>query len=92
MSDLISRSALFEKLEKDSTYDLDFYDSELREIIETQPTAYDIEKVVAELEEEHKKAFGKYREAFELYREEFWRGRMSGLTSAIEIVRKGGAT
>ena len=56
MSDLISRSALIEKLEEK------MFDSKLMcpvikltdliELIDEQPTAYDVEKVVAELEEE----------------------------------------
>ena len=47
---LIDADALYEKLQKDSSYDLDFFDSELREVIETIPTAYDVENVIAELE------------------------------------------
>lgn len=57
MSDLISRSALIKKLESMSS-DNDvrnnshqFTYKELAYIICNQPTAYDVEKVVAELEE-----------------------------------------
>lgn len=46
---LIDADDLYEKLQKDSTYDLDFMDSELREIIDNQPTAFDTEKVVEQL-------------------------------------------
>lgn len=51
MSRLIDADVLYEKLQKDSTYDLDFMDSELREIIDNAPTAFDTEKVVEQLEE-----------------------------------------
>ena len=51
MSRLIDADDLYEKLQKDSTYDLDFMDSELREIIDNQPTAFDTERVVELLEE-----------------------------------------
>lgn len=47
-----------------------------------------IEKLIGRLEEEKEKAFSQYRESFELYREEFWRGRMGGFTNAIEIVNQ----
>lgn len=47
---LIDADALYEKLQNDSTYDLDFLDYELREIIGNQPTAFDTEKVVEQLE------------------------------------------
>ena len=50
MSRLIDADDLYEKLQKDSTYDLDFMDSELREIIDNQPTAFDTEKVVEQLD------------------------------------------
>ncbi len=51
------------------------------ERINEQPTAYDVEKVVAELEE-----------AFPInpYPNEFTNGRDLGIKKAIEIVRKGG--
>jgi len=49
MGRLIDADALYEKLQNDSSYDLDFFDAELRQIIEGTPTAYDVEKVVAEL-------------------------------------------
>ena len=50
MGRLIDADALYEKLQNDSSYDLDFFDAELRQIIEGTPTAYDVEKVVTELE------------------------------------------
>lgn len=47
-----------------------------------------IEKLIGRLEEGREKSFSEYTEAFELYREEFWRGRMGGFTNAIEIVNQ----
>lgn len=47
-----------------------------------------IEKLIDRLEEEREKSFSEYTEVFELYREEFWRGRMGGFTNAIEIVNQ----
>ena len=55
MSDLISRSALLKKIAEE--YDLNYGEilinpERFYEMVEEQPTAYDISKVVAELEEE----------------------------------------
>lgn len=47
-----------------------------------------IEKLIGRLEEEREKSYSEYCEAFELYREEFWRGRMGGFTNAIKIVNE----
>ena len=58
MGDLISRSALIEVIKKQKV-DNDAYCSmcieTMAEIVEEQPTAYDVEKVVAELEESGQK-------------------------------------
>ena len=55
-----------------------------------QPTAYNVEKVVAELDVKARKSLEKYKESFELFQEEYWRGNMNGYGNAIEIVRNGG--
>ena len=47
-----------------------------------------VEKLIKSLEEEKEKSFAKYRESFELHREEFWRGRIGGLMKATEIVNQ----
>lgn len=47
-----------------------------------------IENLISRLEEEREKSFEKYRESFELYVEEFWRGRMGGFADAISIVNQ----
>lgn len=97
MSDLISRSALIKKLESMSS-DNDvrnnshqFTYKELAYIICNQPTAYDIEKVVAELEEERMKLFltiantgSEKLDIAYVYASEL-------INKAINIVRKGGA-
>ena len=66
MGDLISRSALIEDIEKRcSTISID---SELYKIVhgcivglvQTQPTAYSVDKVVVKLEEEREKAIHDY--------------------------------
>ena len=94
MSRLIDADALIELLRNNMSNDIQ--DQIVTEnninLIRSMPTAYDIEKVVAELEKEHENADGEYKKSFELYREEFWRGRKGGLRKAIEIVKRGGAT
>lgn len=110
MSDLISRSALLQKINDTGiqiTFDLpveeilgedvdieDFtmlvqdaiqaYKNMVIGTIKEQPTAYDISKVAAELEEESEwaKTHGTDKS--------FRKGRISGLRTAIRIVRKGG--
>lgn len=92
---LIDADALYEKLQNDSTYDLDFMDYELREIIDNQPTAFDTEKVVEQLEERKEEVSG----CFEVmcsdckYTEECHEGEKDykvAFDSAIDIVKKGG--
>lgn len=80
---LIDADALYEKLQKDSTYDLDFMDSELKEMIENQPTAFDTERVVEQLEERKGNVFidGK-----KMYQEDYF----IDIDDAIDIVKKGG--
>jgi hypothetical protein len=75
MSDLISRSALIKRLTIDG-----YIPKAIKEAIELQPTAYDVDKVVAELGEEKTMAYDK------------WDGGSSykAYSQAIDIVRKGG--
>lgn len=77
---LIDADALYEKLQKDSTYDLDCMDSELREIIDNQPTAFDTEKVVEQLEEKIEIT----------WKHDYRGGRKDAFNEAIDIVKKGG--
>ena len=80
MSDLISRSkviAVLEKLEEHSlTGKMDI--SNAIYLLENQPTSYDIDKVVEELEMEMKASSGYSAE------------RVSAFSRAIEIVKQGG--
>lgn len=50
MGRLIDADALMEKKQEEHGY-YDITDSEFEELVKTQPTAYSVEKVVAELEE-----------------------------------------
>lgn len=75
---LIDADALYEKLQNNSSYDLDFFDAELRQIIEGAPTAYDVDAVVKELEKATVSSMGGV--SFN-----------KNVMEVIEIVRKGGA-
>ena len=79
-NDLISRSTLIEELEKElgKCKEVNFMSvwSKAMQIVENKPTAYSVEKVVAELEEKRRYAFNVvYKEA---------------MTKAIDVVRNGG--
>ena len=65
---------------------LDLCADELRLMIEEQPTAYDVEKVVKELE--NKK--NEYLEGFRIHDNYEMYGVACGFGDSIEIVRKGG--
>lgn len=89
--DLISRSALLEKLEELIEYDtFDIYKEEpliniswetLEDIISNQPIAYDVDRVVEELDKEKVFMIDEYTEEHEA---------VVFLDEAIEIVRGGG--
>lgn len=89
MSDLISRSALLEEikreLERGRAID-PFFDGTLfhytgiKAIIENQPTAYDVDKVIEELETKKKKSLRLFDGG----------SRYVGFEEAIEIVKGGG--
>lgn len=99
MSDLISRSALLKKLESmtndNSEYvrnnSHQFTYKELAYIICNQPTAYNVDKVVEELEE-HKTQYGKLQFAHnDANMVCVYVGKEQAIDCAIDIVRKGGA-
>ena len=92
MSDLISRSSLINKIRGivPGSQDVDF----IIGLIENQPTAFDKEKVVAELEKEQRKDI----EDAKFYRDTkneklciAYTSKARAYKDAIEIVRKGGA-
>ena len=109
MSDLISRSELINalKVHFDSCFredgELLYSDhictsddvADLIKLVENQPTAYDVEKVVAELEEEKEiscadftKYVNEYNPCLDDEYDDFFH---KGLERAIEVIRKGGA-
>ena len=81
MSDLISRSSLINKIRGivPGSQDVDF----IVGLIENQPTAFDTEKVVEQLEERKGNVFidGK-----KMYQEDYF----IDIDDAIDIVKKGG--
>ena len=91
MSDLISRQALLDAMDKRYKEKKDIVPNNLAEgfmqmekLIKEQPTAYDVEKVVAELEELPTLEFGVSLLNAEKY------VKLSELKEKIDIVRKGG--
>lgn len=88
MSDLISRSEMIKAIEEhyiNLTNDnvprsiQDFY-SEMQKLVYNQPTAFDTEKVVEQLEEKIEIAWG----------DDYRGGRNDAFNEAIDIVKKGG--
>ena len=97
MSDLISRSALKKEIEGIYLHVsgvrsgkgilakcMDSYKELVIKIIDEQPTAYDVEKVVAELEE--------YKKWYETHgcNADLNRGIIGATNHAVDLVRKGG--
>ena len=79
MSDLISRSELIRRIESEyREYGEDYDAEQILGDIEDMQTAYDIDKVVDELEMEMKASSGYSAE------------RVSAFSRAIEIVKQGG--
>ena len=82
MSDLISRSKVISVLEQLEEHNLTgkMYISNAIYLLNNQPTAYDIDKVIEELEMEMKASSGYSAE------------RVSAFSRAIEIVKQGGVS
>lgn len=99
-NDLISRSTLIEALTNvevafylEDGQTKDTYDgTTIMDIIQEQPTVYDFEKVVAELEEELKKADEEKVRCISENPLQFdsAKGYATGISNALDIVRKGG--
>lgn len=106
MSDLISRSALLDDMQKElekavNNEDMTEFDCKvlmtsalaLKNFVSRQPTAYDVEKVVAELEEEREYSYADFEEYVQEkspcldseYDDYFHRG----LERAVVIVKRG---
>ena len=62
----------------------------LCEIIDTRPTAYDLEKVVAELEEARKKNFEAWKEATDILDIIQHTSVVNAYGDAISVVKRGG--
>ena len=94
MSDLISREALLEAIRNNGYSDNpDAMFEEIMEVIEEQPTAYDAEKVVAELEQQseqyRKRGFEHERKDFAKMADKYY-GKQCSYLHAIDIVKRGG--
>ena len=89
MSDLISRSQLISRIESEyREYGEDYDAGQILGDIEDMPTAYDIDKVVAELEENASRYTKKYVTPYgnNGYRDT----KAISIHKAIEIVKRGG--
>ncbi len=82
MSDLISRKALLIEFNSMEMPAIDI----ITGVIESQPTAYDPDKVVEALEKEHQEA----KKEYNLDVHSYYEGKMIAFDNAIEIVKKGG--
>lgn len=95
MGDLISRSALIKILKEwadtnamrgyDTAYDVV---QDCISTVENQPTAYDVEKVVAELEAKENEWWDTYSLSSGF--DEYAHGKNVGFEEAIDIVKRGG--
>ena len=90
MSDLISRSKVISVLEQLEEHSLSgqMYISNAIYLLNNQPTAYDVDKVVEELEKRKQE----YLDGFVLHENNELYGVACGLGDAIKIVNKGGAS
>ena len=61
-----------------------------RDIIENQPTAFDKEKVIEELNEKADYARNRWLNSTKEGQTKYWEGKENGIREAIEIVKKGG--
>ena len=95
MSDLISRSELYDELGNKLTWLMAYGDdvyldvgSDIKDVIDNMPTAYDVDKVVEELEENASRYTKKYVTPYgnNGYRDV----KAISVNKAIEIVKAGG--
>ncbi|MBQ4523565.1 MAG: hypothetical protein IJA10_11540 [Lachnospiraceae bacterium] len=100
MGDLISRSALIEALDKRYNEKKEIVPDNLAEgfmqvekLIKEQPTAYDVKKVVAELEQQaeqyRRRGFEHEQKGYSKIADKYY-GKQCSYLHAIEIVRNGG--
>lgn len=96
MSDLISRQAVIDLLKKNTTRDIEdiiITNNHIKLIVD-MPTAYDVEKVVAELEKEKEIHTNHYN--ISIYKDfpeikQRYKQICGVIDKAIDIVKKGGA-
>lgn len=89
--DLISRSALIKDADKHFGHPNAFYSNEsFKELIGNQPTAYDVDKVVEQLEDEKRIAFLTLANTGDKVKDAVYDEVMAYLKTAIEIVKAGG--
>ena len=108
MNDLISRSELYNELGNKLTWLIAYGDyvyldvcSDIKDVIDNMPTAYDIDKVVEEIKTLKEEALGEYNmgeynldnnignSISENYRKDMNEGRCFAYDEAIEIVKQG---
>ena len=89
--DLISRSALMQSLRNNVLVDVT---TNLEQAIEEQPTAYDVDKVVEQLEQQKNQYFRRSDEIKNRFGENFESHRLfskaCSYDNAIQIVKSGG--
>ena len=90
-NDLISRSALMQSLRNNVLVDVT---PNLEQAIEEQPTAYDVDKVVEQLEQQKNQYFRRSDEIKNRFGENFENHRLfskaCSYDNAIQIVKSGG--
>ena len=94
MSDLISRKALIEELHKaldGSGYDEDYKEMGIDDFINNQPTSFDVEKVVEQLEDRKSYILKEFvlKDKAEKVKE-IALSRMNEVDGCIDIVKRGG--
>jgi len=91
INDLISRSALMQSLRNNVLVDVT---PNLEQAIEEQPTAYDVDKVVEQLEQQKNQYFRRSDEIKNRFGENFESHRLfskaCSYDNAIQIVKSGG--
>ena len=86
--DLISRKALIENLMQEIPLAENVHI--FRDIIENQPTAFDKERVIEELNRKSDYARNRWLNQTKEKHSKYWDGKENGFREAIQIVEKGG--
>ena len=86
--DLISRKALIENLMQEIPLAENVHI--FRDIIENQPTVFNKEKVIGELNEKADYARNRWLNSIKEGQTKYWEGKENGIREAIEVIEKGG--